>query len=80
MTEKLDVLAGYVHRYVPPHGGEQRTLLLLHGTGGDESDLLPLGEMLLPGAGLLAPRGTVRENGATSGGTYVAFALPRASR
>jgi predicted esterase len=64
MTEKLDVLAGHVHRYVPPHGGERRTLLLLHGTGGDESDLLPLGEMLVPGAGLLSPRGTVLENGA----------------
>jgi predicted esterase len=64
MTEKLDVLAGHVHRYVPPHGGERRTLLLLHGTGGDESDLLPLGEMLVPGAGLLSPRGAVRENGA----------------
>lgn len=59
-----DVLAGHVHRYVPPHAGERRTLVLLHGTGGDESDLLPLGEMLVPGAGLLSPRGTVLENGA----------------
>ncbi len=64
MTEELDVLAGHVHRYVPSHGGEPRTLLLLHGTGGDDSDLLPLGEMLVPGAGLLSPRGTVLENGA----------------
>ena len=59
-----DVLAGHAHRYVPPSGGERRTLVLLHGTGGDESDLLPLGEMLAPGAGLLSPRGTVLENGA----------------
>ncbi len=52
-----------VHRYVPPTGGERRTLLLLHGTGGNEDDLIPLGGMLLPGAGLLSPRGTVLEHG-----------------
>ena len=59
---------GFVHRYVPPEtGGESAgatTLLLLHGTGGDEEDLLPLGRMLLPGAGLLSPRGNVLERGA----------------
>ena len=59
---------GFIHRYVPPSnkgdlaGGT--TLLLLHGTGGDEEDLLPLGRMLLPGAGLLSPRGKVLERGA----------------
>jgi predicted esterase/catechol 2,3-dioxygenase-like lactoylglutathione lyase family enzyme len=59
---------GFVHRYVPPSaegdlaGGT--TLLLLHGTGGDESDLLPLGRALLPGAALLSPRGKVLERGA----------------
>jgi phospholipase/carboxylesterase/glyoxalase family protein len=55
---------GYVHRYLPPSGGDPRTLLLLHGTGGDENDLIPLGQMLAPDAGLLSPRGTVNENGA----------------
>ncbi len=38
-------------------------LLLLHGTGGDENDLLPLREHLAPGAPVLSPRGTVTENG-----------------
>ncbi len=55
---------GYVHRYLPPSGEDPRTLLLLHGTGGDENDLIPLGQMLAPDAGLLSPRGTVNENGA----------------
>lgn len=59
---------GFIHRYVPPSAdGEMAggtTLLLLHGTGGDEEDLLPLGRALLPGAGLLSPRGKVLERGA----------------
>ena len=38
-------------------------LLLLHGTGGTEHDLLPLVDRLAPGAGYLAPRGPVQENG-----------------
>lgn len=59
---------GFVHRYLPPAGGAasaaSTTLLLLHGTGGDEHDLVPLGRSLLPGAGLLSPRGNVLEHGA----------------
>lgn len=55
---------GFNHRYVPPRDGSKRTLLLLHGTGGDENDLLPLGAELAPDAGLLSPRGKVLENGA----------------
>lgn len=58
---------GFIHRYQPPAAASSPegrvTLLLLHGTGGDEDDLLPLGRMLLPGAGLLSPRGKVLEQG-----------------
>ena len=60
-----DALSTYVHRYLPPEGDDARTLLLLHGTGGDENDLIQLGQMLLPDAGLLSPRGTVLEHGAS---------------
>lgn len=55
-------LQNFVHRWVPVEGAEE-TLLLLHGTGGDENDLLPLGQMLNPNANLLSPRGPVLENG-----------------
>ncbi|RIX97955.1 alpha/beta hydrolase [Aureimonas flava] len=52
------------HRFVPPAGGPERApLLLLHGTGGDENDLLALGAAVRPGAALLSPRGRVLENG-----------------
>ena len=40
-----------------------RTLLLLHGTGADENDLLQLGELLSPESNLISPRGLVNENG-----------------
>jgi predicted esterase len=50
------------YRFIPGTG--DRTLLLLHGTGGNENDLLPLGQSIDPDASLLSPRGRVLENGA----------------
>src|SRR5580700_12270262 len=56
---------GFVHKFVPAKSGAPNpvTLLMLHGTGGDENDLLPLGAELWPGAALLGVRGKVLENG-----------------
>ena len=51
----------FVHEFVP--GSSKRTLLLLHGTGGNERDLIPLGRELDPRAALLSPRGKILENG-----------------
>ena len=51
------------HRFVPATDPAHRPLLLLHGTGGDEDDLLPLGQAVAPGAALLSPRGAMEENG-----------------
>ncbi len=54
---------GFVHRFVPAEASDTPTLLLLHGTGGDEKDLLPVGRMLDERAALLSPRGKVLEHG-----------------
>ena len=54
---------GFIHRFIPALQEDLPPLLLLHGTGGDENDLVPLGQELLPGAALLSPRGKVVEHG-----------------
>lgn len=54
---------GFQHRFLPGRDPAAPALLLLHGTGGNEDDLLPLGEALHPGAARLSPRGPVLENG-----------------
>lgn len=61
-----ETLARFVHRFVPARAGadgSDLTLLTLHGTGGNEEEILPLAEMLSHGAALLSPRGRVLEGG-----------------
>ena len=58
-----DTALGFQHRFLPATDPDAPPLLLLHGTGGNEDDLLPFGEALRPGAARLSPRGQVLENG-----------------
>jgi predicted esterase len=53
----------FIHQFVPPQSPSGRVLLLLHGTGGDENDMIPIGRDLDPDAALLSLRGNVLENG-----------------
>lgn len=59
----IHTLAGFHHRFEPGVDSAAPPLLLLHGTGGDENDLIGLGRALSPGSALLSPRGPVLENG-----------------
>lgn len=62
--DALDSL-GFVHRFVPATDPSARgALLLLHGTGGDENDLISIGNAVAPGLALVSPRGNAIENGA----------------
>jgi phospholipase/carboxylesterase len=61
MTDDL----GFIHRFVPAaDSASGETLLVLHGTGGTENDLIGIGQTIAPGAAILSPRGNVNENGA----------------
>jgi phospholipase/carboxylesterase len=61
MTEDL----GYIHRFVSAQDSASgETLIVLHGTGGNENDLVGIGQAIAPGAAILSPRGNVLENGA----------------
>lgn len=60
----MNAIDRHVYEWIPASQPDAPTLLLLHGTGGDERDLLELGGMLRPGAALLSPRGNVLEHGA----------------
>jgi phospholipase/carboxylesterase len=59
MSNDLD----FIHRFIPATDGNSRVLFLLHGTGGNENDMLSLGRELDPTAAILSPRGKVLENG-----------------
>ena len=55
---------GFIHQFIPASTRpDQVTLLLLHGTGGNEDDLIPLARELYPRAAILSPRGKVLESG-----------------
>ena len=57
------VALDHVHVFEPATAAGAPTLLMLHGTGGDEHDLVPVGRALWPGAAILSPRGKVLERG-----------------
>lgn len=59
----MDPTLDFIHRWIPGAEPSAPVLLLLHGTGGSENDLLDLGRAILPAAALLSPRGKVLENG-----------------
>ena len=53
--------SAFIHNFLP--GKISSTVLVLHGAGGDENDLLPVARALAPGAAFLSPRGKAREFG-----------------
>jgi len=67
----------FIHRFIPSSTSSEKgdwgdkskikssppTLLLLHGTGGNERDLIPLGRRIYPNSSLISPRGKVLEHG-----------------
>ena len=55
---------GFTHIFQPSPSGAQRVLLVLHGTGGDETSLLPIAKLIDPEAAILSVKGKVLENGA----------------
>jgi phospholipase/carboxylesterase len=61
MTTTIEL--SHLHRFMPAATVGRAPILLLHGTGGDENDLLPLGQTVAPGAALLSARGKVLEGG-----------------
>lgn len=63
MNIQHGILADHHYTYVSGTPGSTRVILLLHGTGGNEDDLLSLGAALDPEAHLLSPRGNVLEHG-----------------
>lgn len=68
MDNKKKTELGFIHQFIPSSNRKANlsTLLLLHGTGGNENDLIPIAKMLSSSpanASILSPRGKVLENG-----------------
>ena len=64
MNANPQITPDFIHRFIPAaDAATAPTLLLLHGTGGDENDLIQLGGSLAPDANILSPRGKILENG-----------------
>ncbi len=68
MNEKNQL--GFIHKFIPSNKKERLegrvkvpTFLLLHGTGGNEEDLIPIGHEIASEAAILSPRGKVLEDG-----------------
>ena len=60
----MSIEPAFVHIYIPPTDiSIDNTLILLHGTGGDEESLLQLAGFIAPQSGVLSPRGKILENG-----------------
>lgn len=53
----------FIHRFHRPEDPDGTTLVLLHGTGGNEADLMPLAHRINPRATLLGVRGRSTEEG-----------------
>ena len=65
MTSPSATSLGFTHKFLPATDpSSEAAVLLLHGTGGDESDLISFGQAVAPGTALLSPRGATTENGA----------------
>jgi phospholipase/carboxylesterase len=56
---------GFIHRFIPGQDAGLAPLLLLHGSGGDEHDLVPLAQRIAPCHAVVSPRGKVNEDGVT---------------
>jgi phospholipase/carboxylesterase len=56
---------GFIHKFVPGQNPALSPLLLLHGSGGDEHDLIPLAQRIAPGRAMVSPRGKVNDHGIT---------------
>ncbi|MFZ0264912.1 MAG: alpha/beta hydrolase [Nitrososphaeraceae archaeon] len=69
MNEKNQL--GFIHKFIPSNikverkGGSKKvpTFLLLHGTGGNEEDLIPVAREISSEAAILSPRGKILEDG-----------------